>query len=90
MILEIFNKDFDMVECRTLEAGSVPRVGEYIELDPQLFDKVHSLLHAIVFEVIWGMDGSRLVPVVSCQATDNDPSNRLIRLKENGWLQPRD
>ena len=89
MILEIFNKNFTLIERRTLEAGSVPRVGEFIELDPPLSARVQNLTHAMVHEVIWELDGARLLPVVSCHATENNTSNRLIRLEENGWLQPR-
>jgi len=90
VILEIFNKNFTLIERRTLEAGSVPRVGEFIELDQPLSARVQNLTQAMVHEVIWEMDGSKLLPVVSCHATENNPSNRLIRLEENGWLQPRD
>lgn len=90
MILEIFTKNFALIETRTLEAGSVPRVGEFIELSPHLSEQAQRLSHALVHDVTWRMTGNKLTPVVACHATGHDPSNRLFRLEENGWLQPRD
>lgn len=95
MQIDIYNKNFSLVAEYTAPQGPwVPRVGEFIALPPKVRERVQNLTHALVHDVEWLLQGppeaGQLTAVVSCHATGHDASNRLLRLEENGWLQPRD
>lgn len=90
MILNIFNKNFALIESRTVQCEAVPRVGEFVDLPADAMASADGLHQALVHEVTWQLLGNKLTPEVNCHATGNDPSNRLLRLEEQGWLQSRD
>jgi hypothetical protein len=90
MKLEIYSKTFALVAERTVVGDGVPRVGEFVLLPADVADQAQGLTHALVHEVTWECLGDRLTAVVACHATGHKPSNRLLRLEEQGWLHPRD
>lgn len=90
MNLNVYNKNFALIDILTVKGTGVPRVGEYVTLPARLVESADGLTQALVHEVTWVLDGDVLSPVVDCYATGDDPSNRLLRLEEQGWLQPRD
>lgn len=88
--LEVYGKNFALAHEAQLQTSAVPRVGEYVALPAAVQAWVQNMTHALVHEVEWLLDGAALVPVVRCHATDHTTSsNRLLRLEEQGWLQPR-
>lgn len=94
MLILLHTKNFSLVDDLTVpDTQGVPRVGEFIVLPPELSEQVQGLTHALMHEVEWLLQGPpkarALTAMVSCHATGYDPSNRLVRLEENGWLQPR-
>ena len=94
MQIDIYSKNFSLVaEYKAPQGTMVPRVGEFIALPPEMSQRVQNLTHALVHDVLWLLQGTpeagQLTAVVSCHATGHDASNRLFRLEENGWLQPR-
>lgn len=90
LLLEVYSNSPSLVHEARLQAGAVPRVGEYVALPLALQEWVGNMTHALVHEVEWLLDNDTLLPVVRCHALDHTAAgNRLDCLEELGWLQPR-
>ena len=92
LLLEVFSNSPTLVHEARLQAGAVPRVGEFVALPPDIQEWTNNMAHALVYEVEWLLDNGTLTPVVRCRVYDYDAAitHRLNCLEELGWLQPRD
>lgn len=87
MILEIYAKNKALLATQTVQAEGVPRVGEYVELPPDVAASAQSQPRALVYDVTWQLTLDKLEPIVSCLVREDEPSNRRQLLESEGWLQ---
>lgn len=86
MQIDLHTKNNAYIATHTLAEGSaVPRVGEFIVATAHAAD-AGQLATFLVVEVSYTLAGARLTPVVRAMAQGDDPSNRRLRLQEQGWL----
>ena len=71
---------FEGYDPLEMDAESVPRVGEIIDMGVNFPEEVTTF---IVCDVTWENDDSNLVPVLKCHQWLN--GDRQMELEDNGW-----
>lgn len=90
MRIELFTKNNAHIASVPLPAGApVPRVGEVI-VSPAHAADAGQISTFLVVEVSYTLTAEGLLPEVHAMAQGDDPSNRLYRLQETGWLPVAD
>ncbi len=89
IILDLFAHGGAHVAERRIDVDFVPRVGEVIESaqDAASLNGVSTLL---VLDVVHRLEGGTLTPVLRCWESANPEQDRLLFLREVGWLPPQD
>lgn len=88
VILELFAHGGALVATHRLKAHQVPRVGEVID-SPQDADRLEGVSTLLVVDVTHRLAGGALTPVLRCWESANPADDRLLLLREHGWLAPQ-
>lgn len=88
VILELFAHGGALVATHRLKAHHVPRAGEVIE-SPQNADDLNNVSTLLVVDVVHRLEGGALTPVLRCWESAKPADDRLLCLREYGWLAPQ-
>ena len=87
-ILELFAHGGAMVATHRIKADHLPRIGEVVE-SPQNTDDLEGVSTLLVVDVVHRLEGGTLTPVLRCWESANPADDRLLYLREYGWLAPQ-
>lgn len=87
VILELFAHGGALVATHRFKAHHVPRVGESID-SPRDADNLQGVSTLLVVDVVHHLEGGTLTPVLRCWESANPADDRLLLLREYGWLAP--
>ena len=76
MIIEIYTKNYSLINSVVVPDGPVPRVGEAI-----IVQEEENLVH----EVTYTLEDGALTPLVKCHGSSGS-TNRRMTLEEGGWV----
>ena len=88
VILELFTHGGAQVATHRLDTHHVPRVGEVVE-SLQNADDLKGVSTLLVVDVVHRLEQGTLTPVLRCWESANPADDRLLCLREYGWLAPQ-
>lgn len=87
MIIEIETKGGAMAATFNNVQGPVPRAGDLLT-NADYAALLNGQTTVLVVDVVYQHGQHSLTPIVRCRPVDDVPGDRLLRLKEHGWLDP--